>query len=112
MKGVCIMRINPINSIGYYYSKPTNIRQKQTPVMDNQLSFQGKHSSAKFLGGICGALGTLGAIGGTIIMTGGVALPFVLGYGAMSAGTGAILGHIIDKGAKEADKELGIKDNK
>ena len=106
------MRINPVCSPGYHYSKPTNIRQKQIPVMNSQPSFQGKHSAAKFLGGICGALGTLGAIGGTIIMTGGVALPFVIGYGAISAGTRVILGHIIDKGAKEADKELGIKDNK
>ena len=43
-------------------------------------------------------MGTLGAIGGTLLMTGGIALPIVLGYGAACAGCGGVLGHIIDKG--------------
>jgi len=95
------MKISPVSNFNYY-SKPTTIQRKQNYVQ--QPAFQGKHSSAKFLGGLFGTLGTLGAIGGTIIMTGGVALPMVLGYGALSAGSGAILGHIIDKGADKAKK--------
>ena len=89
------MRISPI-SVNYQTCKPrTNLQSNK---MHQQPTFQGKHDAAKFFGGVFGALGTLGAIGGTLIMTGGVALPIVLGYGATCAGCGGILGHIIDKG--------------
>ena len=99
------MKISPVSSVNYHYSKPTTAKPKQNCVLNYQPAFKNKHSSAKFLGGLFGTLGTLGAIGGTIIMTGGVALPFVIGYGVASAGSGAILGHIIDKGAEKYDKE-------
>lgn len=87
------MRVNPI-SVNYQNCKPRTM----VKVHVQQPTFQGKHSTAKFLGGVFGAMGTLGAVCGTIIMTGGVALPIVLGYGATCAGCGGILGHIIDKG--------------
>ena len=70
-----------------------------------QPTFRGKHDTAKVLCGVFGALGTLGAIGGTIIMTGGVALPFVLGYGAACGGSGAIIGHMIDKSSPDYNKK-------
>ena len=96
------MRINPI-SVTYQNCKPrTNVQRNKVQQL---LTFQGKHDTAKFLGGLFGVLGTLGAIGGTIIMTGGVALPMVIGYGATCAGSGAVLGHIIDKGANESEKD-------
>jgi hypothetical protein len=98
--------------MNYYNSNQKQIIRKQQTYIQQQPSFQGKHSSAKFLGGLFGALGTLGAIGGTIIMTGGVALPMVLGYGALSAGSGAILGNIIDKGAEKAEKKMKEESNK
>ena len=48
-----------------------------------------------------GTLGTLGAIGGTIIMTGGVALPAVIAYGAgctlIGAGVGQGVGLVLSK---------------
>lgn len=97
------MRISPVS-----INQPS-CRPKPNVIKKNVLqqpTFQGKHTTAKFLGGLFGALGTIGAIGGTIIMTGGVALPMVLGYGAACAGSGAVLGHMIDK---DADND---KDNK
>ena len=96
------MRINPI-SVNYQSCKPKT--KIQPTKVHCQPTFQGKHSTAKILGGIFGAMGTLGAIGGTIIMTGGVALPIVLGYGATCAGCGGFLGHIIDKGNPDYDKK-------
>ena len=69
--------------------------------MYQQPVFHGKHEATKVLGGLFGAVGTLGAICGTVIITGGVALPMVLGYGALSAGSGAVLGHILDSGDKD-----------
>ena len=101
-KGVCVMRINPVSSVNYYGPKQAKIHSKQNCVQIQQPSFQGKHSSAKFWGGLFGTVGTLGAV----IYTGGAALPFVIGYGALSAWSGAILGHIIDKGAEKAEKEM------
>ena len=97
------MRINPIGA-NYYQFNQQRTRTAALPANKN-VSFQGKHGTAKFLGGLFGAMGTLGAIGGTIIMTGGVALPIVLGYGALSAGSGAIVGHIIDKGNPDYNKK-------
>lgn len=101
------MKINSINAnyptYRYDRSQYKHKRYHQQP------TFQGKHYCTKLLGGTFGALGTLGAVGGTIIMTGGVALPFVLAYGAVCAGAGATLGHILDKGADKYDKEHGKK---
>ena len=93
------MRISPIN-VNY---QPCKQRTK-TNINVQNFAFQGKHDTAKFLGGVFGSLGTIGAIIGTTIMTGGASLPFVLGYGALSAGSGAILGHMIDKGNPEYNK--------
>lgn len=96
------MRVNPI-SLNYQKIYISNSNRK---VCCSQPNFEGKHSSAKFLGGLFGAIATAGAIGGTIIMSGGVALPFVLGYGALGAASGAFLGHQIDKGSnKNLDKQ-------
>ena len=92
------MRVNSINN--YSCKHPTNIRN----VKQKNVSFDGKHDCAKFLGGLFGTLDTLGAIGGTVIMTGGVALPFVIGYGALSAGSGLLLGHQMDKAADKENK--------
>lgn len=100
------MKVNPI-SVNYRTYRHNN--RVQTNKMYQQPTFQGKHDAMKLFGGLFGALGTLGAIGGTIIMTGGVALPVVLAYGAGCAGTGAALGHILDKGAEKYDKEHGKK---
>lgn len=107
------MRINPVNSINYSsYPKQNNLNSKQNFIQNQQHpAFLGKHTSAKLFGAVCGTLGTLGAIGGTIIMTGGVALPFVAGYGALSAATGAILGHVVDKEAEKAEKAEKIFDS-
>lgn len=69
-------------------------------------AFQGKHSFAKGFAGIAGLLGTAGAVGGILIMTGGLgaaALPWILGYGAASAGAGAVVGHQLDK-TEDKDK--------
>ena len=99
---MCVKRISPISVSGQNCRPKQNFLQNK---LHHQPAFQGKHSTAKFLGGVFGALGTIGAIGGTIIMTGGVALPIVLGYGAACAGSGAIIGHMVDKDAEKNDKD-------
>ena len=91
------MRVNAINYSPRQYTYNRNIKQ-------HNVSFDGKHDCAKLLGGVFGTLGTLGAVGGTIIMTGGLAIPAILGYGALSAASGVIIGHQIDKGAEKYDK--------
>ena len=94
------MRINPIGT-----NYQLNSRLAKTAVITSKpASFQGRHDTAKALGGLFGIMGTLGAITGTIIMSGGVALPFVIGYGALSAGSGAIVGHVIDKSNPDYNK--------
>lgn len=104
-----------ISSIGANYQQktmPVKRRLKENePVnlpQSSDVNFKGKHDCAKFLGGICGVLGTAGAVGGMLIMTGGLgaaALPWILGYGAASAGAGAIIGHDLDKTANKDDKK-------
>ena len=93
------MRVSQI-SVNYPNCKP-----RPCVKAVKQPAFQGRHDTAKVLCGVFGALGTLGAIGGTIIMTGGVALPFVIGYGAACGGSGAIIGHMIDKGNPDYNKK-------
>lgn len=89
------MRVNPISQNNYYNcTKPVNSPK-----------FEGKHASAKFLGGVFGTMATLGAIAGTVIMSGGVVIPAVLAYGALGAASGAVIGHKIDKNSdKNIDK--------
>ena len=72
---------------------------------NHEVNFNGKHSCAKLLGGTFAGLGTLGALGGIAIMTGGVSLIPTLIYGACCGGAGAALGHVIDRGADKYDKE-------
>ena len=94
------MQISPI---GVNYSAQ-KIQQKKTNF--SQTQFRGKHSCAKFFGGVAAGLGTLGALGGIAIMTGGISLIPTLAYGALCGGIGAAGGHIIDKAQPE------YKDNK
>lgn len=107
------MKINPISvcqprnnyrQIRHIVPQTLSVPEEQNPT----IAFKGKHDCAKFLGGLCGVLGTAGAVGGFLIMTGGLgaaALPWIAGYGALSAGTGALIGHDIDKSAKDSDKK-------
>lgn len=99
-----------INSVSVY--SPRYYQRKVTPAVSRTNAgksrlapyFKGKYDCALFLGGVGGALGTLGAIGGMLIMTGGLGaatLPFIAGYGAFCTGTGAVLGNMVDKGARE-----------
>ena len=99
------MKICPINSI-YCRPKPIPVKyvkNKPEPVtttIKTDVNFKGKHDCAKLLCGIFGTLGTVGAIGGMLIMTGGLGaatLPWIIGYGATSAGIGAYMGHQVDK---------------
>lgn len=91
------MRVNPIH-LNYQKSIPTVKRVRQ-------VNFEGKHDCAKFLGGVCGGLGTLGALGGIAIMTGGVSLIPTLAYGALCTGIGAAFGHAIDKSANNNNQK-------
>ena len=94
------MRISQISVSTNYSSQKKMLNQKKVvgtlEKQNSSVDFRGKHTCAKVLAGTCGTLGTLGAIGGTVIMTGGVALPFVLAYGAICAASGAILGYTIE----------------
>lgn len=87
------MRINPIS-----VTPCINMNKKN-------VQFQGKHDCAKVLGGIAGGLGTLGAIGGIAIMTGGISLIPTIAYGALCGGLGAGVGHMIDKSQPDYNKK-------
>ena len=89
------MRISPINS-NY---QTTMVKNKVQNQKNHQQTFQGKYDCTKFF-----ATAMAGAAIGTVIMTGGVALPIVLGYGALCAASGAGLGLMIDKGSKDDKK--------
>jgi hypothetical protein len=91
------MRISPISS-NYYGVRKTNCNQKK-------VQFQGKHDCAKFFGSVAAGLGTLGALGGIAIMTGGVSLIPTLAYGALCGGIGAAGGHLIDKAQPDYNKK-------
>lgn len=100
------MRVSPI-SVNYQRQKyATNkVRnEKPTEVTDN-VQFKGKHDCAKFFGGTFGVLGTLGALGGIAIMTGGISLIPTLIYGATCATGGVLLGNELDKVADDDDKK-------
>ena len=93
------MKIIPI---GYQTKHLCQSKYQSNQIHLKHPSFQnGKHECAKFFGGLAGTLGTLGAIGGTIIMTGGVAIPAVIGYGAVCTAIGTGIGHAIDKEAEK-----------
>ena len=72
---------------------------------NSQINFQGRHDCAKLLGGIGAGLGTLGALGGIAIMTGGISLIPTLAYGALCGGIGAVGGHLVDKDQPEYKKK-------
>jgi len=80
-----------------------NVRNKN--IGKNQPNFNGKHECAKFFGGICAGLGTLGALGGIAIMTGGISLIPTLAYGALCGGIGAAGGHMVDKAQPDYNKK-------
>lgn len=90
------MRVNPIN---LNYQKPMPIIKRTRSV-----NFEGKHDCAKVLGGICGGIGTLGALGGLAIMTGGISIIPTLAYGAICTGLGAAIGHALDKSEGNSDE--------
>ena len=85
-----------VSSVSLNYSRP-NVHKVQ---------FKGKHTYAKWGAAIFGSAATIGAIGGSIIMTGGIsAIPILAAYIGVGAGSGALIGHSIDKGSKEFDKK-------
>ncbi|DAA99975.1 TPA: hypothetical protein CPT89_08785 [Candidatus Gastranaerophilales bacterium HUM_11] len=95
------MKISSINAYGqrniYQQRKAVQHPSITVPEAPKQsVSFQGKHSFAKGFAGIAGLLGTAGAVGGILIMTGGL--------GAASAGAGAVVGHQLDK-TEDKDKD-------
>ena len=101
------MRISPISmSLPQKKSVDRRTRYVNQP-MPKAISFKnGKHECAKFFGGLAGTLGTLGAVGGTIIMTGGVALLPVIVYGTGCTLIGTAIGHVVDKVAeRKTDKD-------
>lgn len=71
------MKISSINAYGqrniYQQRKAVQHPSITVPEAPKQsVSFQGKHSFAKGFAGIAGLLGTAGAVGGILIMTGGL----------------------------------------
>ena len=92
------MRVSPISN----YQKIQNYKHCS--------NFKGKNDCAKLIGGLAGALGTAGAIGGTILM-GGISLPFVLAYGGLSTLIGAGIGHAIDKDSSDSHKNYDKNSN-
>ena len=108
------MKINPVTNANYQPNYVKKARISQPAFHQNQnVSFKGRHACAKAFGSVAGVLGTIGAIGGILIMTGGIgtaAIPAILGYGAVSAASGAAIGHQIDK--DQPDYKKNKKDSK
>ena len=101
------MRVNSVNSNYYRYNKSTannNIFQCKP----DSISFQGKHTSAKWLGGTFGTIATFSMAAGSVILSGGLSIPAILAYGAIGTAAGALIGHTIDKSAEE-NKNLDKK---
>ena len=92
-----------VSSVSLNYSVNPKIKCQPKPVLN--VNFRGKHDCAKLLGGAFAGLGTLGALGGIAIMTGGVSLIPTLIYGSCCGGAGAILGNMIDKGHKDGESD-------
>lgn len=87
------MRISPVNT-NYCVYKRGNVQ------------FQGKHTCAKTLATLFGGAAAAGAIGGSILMSGGLAaIPWIAAYIGIGAGSGAIIGHSIDKKSRGIDKK-------
>ena len=98
------MRVSAIN-VNYPSAIKSQKIHKQNASNYSEMSFNGKNQCAKWGAGIAGGLGTLGAIGGLLIMTGGIALPIVAAYGGACALGGAIVGHQVDKDSEgDSDK--------
>ena len=92
------MKISPISN---YKFQSTNKVQKN--YNNSQVQFQGL-KGAKSGAAVFGAAAALGAIGGSIIMTGGIAaVPLLATYIGIGAGSGAVLGYVLEEGAKEAE---------
>lgn len=87
-----------VNSVGFKYSSTKNVHLK------SRVNHKGKHQCAKTFATIAGSLGTLGALGGIAIMTGGISIIPTIAYGALCGGIGAIGGHIIDKAQPDNKK--------
>ena len=94
------MRISPIGLCSTVCSA-----NKQKRISQSQPNFNGKHDTAKIFGVVAAGLGTLGALGGIAIMTGGISLIPTLAYGAICGGIGAAGGHMIDKAQPDYKKK-------
>ena len=93
------MKINPIGTNSYCISKHYNNR-----FLHNSISFSGKHECMKFGAMVFGCAAALGAAGG-IIMSGGTAIiPWAIAYIGLGTGSGALIGHSIDKRTGNFDK--------
>jgi hypothetical protein len=94
------MRINQVN-VNVYQAKNLSPRKSN----HSNVEFQGRHDCAKIFGSVAAGLGTLGALGGIAIMTGGISLIPTAIYGALCGGIGAVGGHIIDKAQPDYNKK-------
>ena len=108
------MRIYPVSS-NYqrqiYPAKKASIPTCQNPCCDSfNPSFQStKSGGKKLLGGLFGTAALIGSLIGTAILSGGVSIPFVLGYTALGTAAGVGIGHQIDKGADEEINKIDEK---
>lgn len=96
------MRISPI-----YVNYQNRHLRKQVFIgePENQPSFQAKWKGKLVGAGVFGTLGGIAAIGGSIIMTGGItAIPLLATYAATAAAQGAILGHGYDRYSEKLEK--------
>ena len=93
------MKIQSINN--YYIPHKQTAPKTHTITHTTQLTpaFQGKYTYTKAIGGLFGTAGALGAVIGTAIL-GGISLPIIAVYTAISAASGAIIGHEFDKNNK------------
>ena len=92
-----------VSRVSSNYTVAPGVQQKK--YLNHQINCKSKHQCAKTFGGICAGLGTLGALGGIAIMTGGVSLVPTLIYGAFCGGIGAVGGHIIDKAQPDYNRK-------
>ena len=108
------MRISPINtsySSHNYQTRKTYLRNVTSELQPTLHPTFKRHEAKKILTPLFGVTGAIAAVGGTALM-GGVWVPAVLAYGALSALTGLLIGRELDKKDNEDEELLLTPDDK
>ena len=98
-----------INHVNFYQNSNSCQRIKSSNqskhlTVQNSPNFHGNYNMTKILGGTFGTIAAVSAAGFVAFSSGLLAsVPFILGYGAIGAGSGAIIGRLMDKASDFCD---------